>query len=119
MYSTYSETASVLEETPQAVNCFPSQEVSNMSQLAFGKAPQYPDAGCAELSSMAERELTAFRGAVTELFGAEQAELSTEEWLKELQALDRLPASRREWRSLTARASSVLASRVNSLTAIQ
>ena len=47
---------------------------------------------------MAERELSAFFNAITELFGSEQAELSAEDWLHELIEIDGLPASTREWR---------------------
>jgi hypothetical protein len=63
--------------------------------------------------TMAERELSAFFNAVTQLFGSEQAELSAQDWLRELIELDGLPASAREWRLITARISTRLASRVN------
>ena len=63
--------------------------------------------------TMAERELSAFFTAVTELFGSEQAEASAEDWLRELIACDDLPASTREWRTLTVSAAARLASRVN------
>jgi len=62
---------------------------------------------------MAERELSAFFTAITQLFGPKQAELSAEDWLKELIEIDSLPASSREWRLITAKASTRLASRVN------
>ena len=70
---------------------------------------------------MAERELSAFFRAVTKLFGSEQAEMSAEDWLIELSESDGLPSSIREWRGITAKASSRLASRVNasSLTEVQ
>jgi len=61
---------------------------------------------------MAERELSAFFNAVTKLFGAEQAELSAEDWLHEMTENDVLAASTREWRQITAKASTRLASRV-------
>jgi hypothetical protein len=67
---------------------------------------------CTGLISMAEQELAAFFSAVTELFGSEQAELSAEDWLQELTAIDALPASAREWRLITARASTRLANRL-------
>ncbi len=63
--------------------------------------------------TMAERELSAFFNAVTRVFGSEQAELSAEDWLRELAEIDGLPASAREWRSITAKVSTRLASRVN------
>ena len=62
--------------------------------------------------TMAERELSAFFNAVTQLFGAEQAELSAEDWLHELIEIDGLPTSAREWRFITAKVSTRLASRV-------
>ena len=64
--------------------------------------------------TLAERELSAFLTAVTELFGAEQAQASVEDWLGELMACNGLPASAREWRTLTLSAAARLAGRVNS-----
>jgi hypothetical protein len=63
--------------------------------------------------TIAERELSAFFTAVTELFGSEQAEASVEDWLRELIACNDLPASTREWRTLTVSAAARLARRVN------
>lgn len=68
---------------------------------------------CADFMTMAERELAAFFSAVAELFGSEQAEHSADDWLRELIEIDRLPASNREWRLITARVSAQLANRVN------
>ena len=62
--------------------------------------------------TMAERELSAFFTAITQMFGSEQAELSAEDWLRELAEIDGLPASAREWRLFTAKVSTRLASRV-------
>jgi hypothetical protein len=62
--------------------------------------------------TMANRELLAFFSAVTELFGPEQAEQSAEDWLQELTASRDLPASARQWRTLTVTAAARLASRV-------
>jgi hypothetical protein len=62
---------------------------------------------------MAERELSAFFNAVTQLFGLEHAERSAEDWLRKLIEIDDLPASAREWRLITAKASTRLADRVN------
>jgi hypothetical protein len=70
------------------------------------------DSRCADFSAMAERELSAFFQAVTRLFGPQQAELSAEEWLRDLIEFDHLPASASELRSLTAKVSARLASRV-------
>ena len=63
--------------------------------------------------TMAERELSAFFNTVIQMFGSEQAELSAEDWLRELIEIDDLPTSTREWRLLTAKASTRLANRVN------
>jgi hypothetical protein len=82
-----------------------------MNQFAVPRQPRNPD--CAESMSNAERELAAFFGAVRELFGPELAELSAQEWLRELETTDDLPASSPEWRTLTGKASLWLANRVN------
>ena len=63
--------------------------------------------------TMAERELSAFFTAVTEMFGSEEAEISAEDWLRELTASADLPATAREWRTLTITAAAQLANRVN------
>jgi len=67
---------------------------------------------CSGLTTMAERELSAFFKAATQLFGLEQAQLSAEDWLRELIEADALPVSPRDWRLITAKASTRLASRV-------
>ena len=67
---------------------------------------------CPDLLTMAERELSAFFSVVTKLFGSEQAKLSAEDWMRELIEIDGLTASKREWRLITAKASTRLASRV-------
>ena len=74
--------------------------IEDMDELVLSKA-------------MAERELSAFFTAVTELFGSEQAEASVEDWLRELIAGNDLPASTRAWRTLTVSAAARLARRVN------
>lgn len=66
-----------------------------------------------DLMTMANRELSAFFSAVTELFGLEQAEQSAEDWLRELAASRDVPASTHQWRTLTVTAAARLASRVN------
>jgi hypothetical protein len=79
-----------------------------MNALARYEPLQYSNHPCPDLATMAERELSAFFNAVTQLFGSEQAELSAENWLQ-----DGLPSSAREWRSITAKVSTRLASRLN------
>jgi len=87
--------------------------MKELNQLAINRQAKNPN--CADSMSLAERELAAFFGAVTELFGTELAELSAEEWLRELEAIDDLPASAREWRWVTAKVSARLAHRTNAL----
>lgn len=70
------------------------------------------NSGCADLITAAEREFSAFFNVVTQSFGSEQARRSAEDWLLELIEIDGLPASTREWRLITAKASARLASRV-------
>jgi hypothetical protein len=82
-----------------------------MNQFAIPKQPRNPD--CADSMSLAERELSAFFNAVTQLFGSEQADLAAEDWLHELIEIDRLPASAREWRLITAKVSTRLPGGVN------
>ena len=86
-----------------------------MNGVAFVRSPGDPDSRCAELTAMAERELSAFFNAVRETFGPEQAELSAEDWLHELTASDGLPASTRQWRLITTKVSTRLARRMNAL----
>jgi hypothetical protein len=68
---------------------------------------------CIDIMTMAERELSAFFSAVTQLLGSEQAELSAQDWLDELIKIDGLPASAREWRLITTKGLTRLASRVS------
>lgn len=73
-----------------------------------------PDsATCADLMIMAEHELAAFLGAVTKLYGVEQARISAEVWLDELEAMPALPPpASRDWRKVTVAALARLASAV-------
>src|SRR5208282_2909195 len=62
---------------------------------------------------LAERELASFIGAVKELFGPEQALLSTDDWLDESESMDCAPRSTsRDCRAITVAASARLANRV-------
>jgi hypothetical protein len=72
-----------------------------MDQFEFGNLPNGPVRICADLLTMAEQELAAFFGAVRDLFGPEEAQNWAEEWLHELDAVNILPASAREWRVLS------------------
>ena len=84
-----------------------------MNSLARLKPSNNSNPGCADFITMAERELSAFFNAVTQRFGSEQAELSAEDWLRELIEIDGLPTSAREWRLITTKVSTRLASRVS------
>ena len=82
------------------------------------KEESFCNSTCEDQIKMAERELSAFIRAVTELFGPEQARLSTEDWLYESELLDeselmdRPPqATSRDWRAVTVAASARLANR--------
>ena len=66
-----------------------------MNPLARYKLSKNSNHPCPDLMMMAERELSAFFDAVTQLFGSEQAELSAEDWLRELIEIDGLPTSAR------------------------
>ena len=83
-----------------------------MNQLALKHSSLHDDLSCTQLLNMAQRELAALFKAVTELFGSEQAELSAEDWLHEVEASDTLPASAREWRLVTVRATAELVRRL-------
>lgn len=82
-----------------------------MNQLALKHSSLHDDLSCTQLLSMAQRELAALFKAVTELFGREQAELSAEDWLHEVEESHTLPASAREWRRITVRVVARLANR--------
>jgi len=63
---------------------------------------------------VAEREISAFVGAVTQLFGPEQARLAAEDWLEESELVDSPPRSTsRDWRAVTVAASARLANRLS------
>jgi hypothetical protein len=66
----------------------------------------------ADLIILAERELAAFARAVTELFGPEEASLSTAEWIDELGSLNwQAGPGASDFRRITFAASSRLAHR--------
>jgi hypothetical protein len=83
-----------------------------MNPLAGYKRLGNSDPRCADFVTPAERELSAFFNAVAQLFGSAQAEVSAGHWLQELIETDGLPASAREWRLITAKASTRLVNRV-------
>ncbi len=74
---------------------------------------QFSNSTYADQMNLAERELASFIGAVTELFGPEQARLSADDWLDESQLLDCPPRfTSRNWRAVTVAASARLANRL-------
>ena len=76
------------------------------------KERSFSNSTCEDQIKMGERELSAFILAVTELLGPEQARLSTEDWLDELELKDSsLRATSRDWRAVTVAASARLANR--------
>ncbi len=84
-----------------------------MNPLTRYKPSKNFDPPCSNLLRMAERELSAFFNAITQLFGSEQAGLAADDWLQELIEINGLPASTREWRFITAQASTRLARRLS------
>ena len=76
------------------------------------KGESFCSSTCEDQIKMAKRELSAFILAVTELFGPEQARLSTEDWLDESELMDSPPrATSRDWRAVTVAASARLVNR--------
>jgi hypothetical protein len=70
------------------------------------------NSNCAAEMEIAERELSAFIRAVTELFGPEEAKLSAEDWLGEAELMDGPPHSTsQKWRAVTIAAAAMLANR--------
>jgi len=84
-----------------------------MNPLARYKPSNNSNPRCADFITMAERELSAFFNAVTQLFGSEQAERAAEDWLQELIKIDGLPATTREWRLITVKVSTRLPGGMN------
>jgi hypothetical protein len=84
-----------------------------MNSLARYQPSKNSNSPCDDLMTMAERELSAFFNAIAQLFGPEQAEISAKDWLRELIEIDGLPASTREWRLITTKVSTRLASEVS------
>jgi hypothetical protein len=78
------------------------------------QSESFSNSSCTDQVHLAERELSAFTAAVAELFGADQARVSAEDWLDELELMDASHRStRRDWRAITIAASVRLANRLN------
>ena len=88
-------------------------EETLMSSHPMSEQDSFSDSVYEEQTHLAERELSAFLSAVTQLYGAEQAKLSAEDWLDESELMDSPPRSEpRNWRAVTIAASARLATRV-------
>ena len=73
----------------------------------------FSDSLYADQTHIAERELSAFIKAVTQLFGSEEAGISVRDWLDESELMDSPPLSTtRDWRAITVAASARLAVRL-------
>ncbi len=99
-----------------------AQEVMNHEDICAGDAPKAGASRvahrisdpCAESIKLAERELAAFVGAVTKLFGSEQAGQSAEDWLDSALAMLNLPVPAiRGWRQITVAVAARLAARIS------
>jgi hypothetical protein len=74
----------------------------------------FSDSICKEDTQMAEREFSAFICAVKELHGPDQARLSADDWLDELELMDsKTESANRHWRAVTIAASARLADRLS------
>jgi len=78
------------------------------------QSESFSNSSYTDQTHLAERELSAFIAAVAELFGADQARMSAEDWLDESGLMDVSPRSApRDWRAITIAASVRLANRLN------
>ncbi|ABF41442.1 hypothetical protein Acid345_2441 [Candidatus Koribacter versatilis Ellin345] len=67
-----------------------------------------------EKTHMAARELSSFIAAVSQQYGPQQARLSAEDWLEELDHMEGTsPCDNRNWRAVTIAASARLADRLS------
>ena len=83
-------------------------------RTAMNESETFSVPGCAGQTYAAEHELSAFMGAVTALFGPEQARVSAEDWLEESGLMAARPQSTiRDWRPVTIAASARLANRID------
>ena len=84
-----------------------------INHLVLSELPKNYDPDCFEIVKMAERELAAYLTAAKELFGAKEAELAGEYWLRELGVTKVLPVGVLEWRMVTINTERRLATRLN------
>jgi alkylhydroperoxidase/carboxymuconolactone decarboxylase family protein YurZ len=88
-----------------------------MNRPGLTRPPAHASDGCIDVLAMAEQELQAYFNAVRELFGSEQAQLSAEDWLHELESSKTLPASVRQLRMISINVAKRLTGRLNLTTA--
>jgi hypothetical protein len=84
-----------------------------MNRPGLTRPPAHDSDGCIDVLAMAEQELQAYFNAVRELFGSEQAQLSAEDWLHELESSKTLPASVRQLRMISINVAKRLTGRLN------
>ena len=88
--------------------------IDEESEYPMDDRELFSDSTYEEQTHLAERELSSFVRAVTELYGPEQAEVSAKDWLEESDSIDILPFSpERHWRAVTIAASARLAKRLS------
>jgi hypothetical protein len=100
----------------QALRLFrsPSDDRCGRGTIEMNEHEAFSDLIYEEQTHRAERELSAFIAAVTELYDPEQARRSAEDWLDESDLADSPPRSEvRNWRAVTIAASARLANRVD------
>lgn len=102
--------------TAQLYESFPDhlRVIDEESEYPVDDQALFSDAVYEEQTQLAERELSSFIRAVRELYGPEQAMLSTKDWLDESDSMDAPPFSaERDWRAVTIAASARLANRLS------
>jgi hypothetical protein len=88
--------------------------IAETDENPMGTKESFFNSICREQTQMAEREFSAFIRAVKELFGPEQSQLSTVDWLDESEDMDSHPGTTsRDWRAVTIAASARLANRLS------
>ena len=79
---------------------------------AIHKFDPFSDSIHERWTQLGERELSAFIGAVKELFGPEQARVSGEQWIDQLELMEGPLRCVEDWRAVTIAAAALLANSV-------
>src|SRR6185312_8149704 len=96
------------------LNCNLSNRLRHGVESPMNEQQSWSDLIYEEQTRLAERELSSFISAVTELYGPAEARLSEKDWLEESESMDIAPiTTQRNWRSITIAASARLASRLS------